>query len=562
MNKEQNIDDILKLLKSSFSEGEAEGDTAVDTPKNDGGDGDKTLTHDELQERLKQQFMSGEQEKKISDDYESDSFSYTLDSDFLAESVSEQNEDTEEAPAEQDTAKDEDNGIPPFDIEEEDLSISETAEEEDDGLPPFDLVEDELSQTEDDGEEIVDGIDDEDTEDGIFIENEEGEIILLKSETDAEGYTEEHAMEDDGVLSMLGDFEESVSKIGEEIEEVEETIDKTEEIIEDDSPELYSREGGQLALFEQTENSEEETVAEIDDAEEMSRGDELQLAMDFEGDDIDEAHIEQNTAESSAEISDSVLGLMFEFGDVSAAGAPLDRERVNAYANKQSKSRSEHINPTEAFAFDGEEFERKEQTEELYAKYMHEKYFTLLRVLGCGLFAVIMLAYELVGYIGVDLEYMKYTSVYTLIGMQILVLSALFGWRELISGIRRAFTFKAGRWSLVALIFIFTVVYDIAVIAIGAKDIPHMFGTVACAYLFFGILICIFNWVAIRKHLRYRQEVKRTFLIPFISSVLMGVVSRILYNVLYVVMGENKTAMLISLVIAIVIAVLVYFAAE
>ena len=79
------------------------------------------------------------------------------------------------------------------------------------------------------------------------------------------------------------------------------------------------------------------------------------------------------------------------------------------------------------------------------------------------------------------------------------------------------------------------------------------------SYIFFGAIMCVLNNLAIRKHLKYRQEFKRTFLIPVASAAIMGVVSRFLYNVCYTVMGETNFAMLVSLAIAVVIAVLVYF---
>lgn len=88
----------------------------------------------------------------------------------------------------------------------------------------------------------------------------------------------------------------------------------------------------------------------------------------------------------------------------------------------------------------------------------------------------------------------------------------------------------------------------------------HMEGmAVVWAYVFFGVLMCILNAVSIRKHLKYRQELKRTFLIPIVSSAIMGVVSKMLYNVIYTAMGESSLAMLIGLVISVIVAVLVYF---
>lgn len=93
-------------------------------------------------------------------------------------------------------------------------------------------------------------------------------------------------------------------------------------------------------------------------------------------------------------------------------------------------------------------------------------------------------------------------------------------------------------------------------------DVFKMGGmAIVWSYIFFGALMCILNNLAIRKHLRYRQEIKRTFLIPIASAVIMGVVSRLLYNVLFTAMGETTAAMLVSLVVAVVIAVLIYFVA-
>ena len=91
-------------------------------------------------------------------------------------------------------------------------------------------------------------------------------------------------------------------------------------------------------------------------------------------------------------------------------------------------------------------------------------------------------------------------------------------------------------------------------------DVFKMGGmAIVWSYIFFGALMCILNNVAIRKHLRYRQEIKRTFLIPIVSSAIMGIVSRMLYNVLFTSMGETTVAMLISLVIAVLVAIIIYF---
>ncbi len=88
----------------------------------------------------------------------------------------------------------------------------------------------------------------------------------------------------------------------------------------------------------------------------------------------------------------------------------------------------------------------------------------------------------------------------------------------------------------------------------------HMEGmAIVWSYTFFGFMMCVLNWISIRKHLKYRQELKRTFVIPIASSAVMGVLSRLLYNALYTVMGGKGFAMPVSLVISVIAAVVIYF---
>ena len=46
--------------------------------------------------------------------------------------------------------------------------------------------------------------------------------------------------------------------------------------------------------------------------------------------------------------------------------------------------------------------------------------------------------------------------------------------------------------------------------------------SVVYANILFALIVCILNNLAIRKYLRYRQEYKKTFLIPLLASAVMG----------------------------------------
>lgn len=71
----------------------------------------------------------------------------------------------------------------------------------------------------------------------------------------------------------------------------------------------------------------------------------------------------------------------------------------------------------------------------------------------------------------------------------------------------------------------------------------------------FALVVCILNWVVIDKHLSYKQEVKTTFLLPLICSLIMGTFAYVVYHGIHHFIIRSNV---ISILIAIVVAVIVY----
>lgn len=78
----------------------------------------------------------------------------------------------------------------------------------------------------------------------------------------------------------------------------------------------------------------------------------------------------------------------------------------------------------------------------------------------------------------------------------------------------------------------------------------------ACANIIYSFVMCVLNQISVRKHLGYRQEVVRTFIIPFIASLVMGAAAYGIYHGLYILLPVSRVALLI----AIGIGAMVYFA--
>ncbi len=90
----------------------------------------------------------------------------------------------------------------------------------------------------------------------------------------------------------------------------------------------------------------------------------------------------------------------------------------------------------------------------------------------------------------------------------------------------------------------------------AALEIGMGINAVVYANILFAVLVCIFNAFAIRRYLRYRQEYVKTFVIPAIAAVIMGVVIGIAGMLLSKAAGNVVTVLL-----CIVLGVIVYFAA-
>lgn len=77
---------------------------------------------------------------------------------------------------------------------------------------------------------------------------------------------------------------------------------------------------------------------------------------------------------------------------------------------------------------------------------------------------------------------------------------------------------------------------------------------VVYANILFSLVMCLLNGAAIRKYMRYKQEIWKTFCIPAAASAVMGVVIFLLYKAAAPLLGNS-----VSTLIAITIGALIYF---
>lgn len=71
----------------------------------------------------------------------------------------------------------------------------------------------------------------------------------------------------------------------------------------------------------------------------------------------------------------------------------------------------------------------------------------------------------------------------------------------------------------------------------------------------FPLIVCVLNWIYIKRLLGYNQEIRTTFIVPATCSIVMGICGWLAYNGAYKLTHRNS----LSTIVAIFVAVIVYF---
>ena len=81
--------------------------------------------------------------------------------------------------------------------------------------------------------------------------------------------------------------------------------------------------------------------------------------------------------------------------------------------------------------------------------------------------------------------------------------------------------------------------------------------------IFFALVVCLLNSSCIHRHVRYKQNGKKTYLIPFIASLIMGVVCFLAHRAMLILLPDSIEAGRLGLMLIVGVcmfaAVLVYF---
>ena len=521
-NGGQGIDGVLEELKRSYSEDSEANSLPLETEA-----ASEEVSRDELQERLRSQFLNGDDR----DDTPAQSYEYEIDEDFLQDAYNEKEniqDDIEEDYDEYIEGSGEDNEKTP--LEEADAEEYEDDKE----APHFQGVEEIQEENsyeeyqEDEEIQLREGLEEVQEEEynealEAYDETQEDKEIQESDNQSVQINADESYLEDDEDYSLWYESEENYKPLELEDDEPEFVADELDGAFASEESVAYEETDGKGVAVKTAEDNYVDlfyTSGEYDRYKNMSfkeritedtpTVEELETALngacaeeEFTLEEFDEAEtiplvLEEDPLPTELEeepseprgLDEADLALLLEFGykdevlqNVSSEEIErISDERVMDEILEQTEADESAEEPEPSLDAVEDEEERfkimREKLQRQYESYRRKRGGVFLRLIISSLIACVLLIYEALPIMGIEfggiLNRRDYFFVYALLGMQLMIFAAVPAFTRMYESCKKLLSFGIDVYFLASVSVIITFVYDLIVV-FASSSIPPTF---------------------------------------------------------------------------------------
>lgn len=491
MSNEQNIDDILRLLRETV-----DSESAEDSAEENTYEAQEHVSADELHETLKLKFSADG-----GNEAPEEKSPYDLDNDFLEEfaenseaeaTVEEPAEEAKEEFFEEETEETEEISDAVTLSESEEESVSEEKITED--IADEEIFAENIIFENDPVEENAAAEEIENT-DNVFEEYENDEDVIDRQTEFFEGAEENVSISEDSEIPdpVYDDSDES-EHFEADTEDYSDSSDDYEigkDVTEAEETEIMTDEGSEFEVDGIIKESAEESVEESTEEEpirEAHRYNNMSfkaIIMDYGKPDPtpDEESEDAIPASESEDDTPDVSEILSDFATPAKEDkSDEDRAAREFMCKLGCADELDHI-PIEAVREVLSEYgEQKVETavnsndeaviKERRERFKKETVISAFRFVGCFIMTVILFFYDFlptvdVRFMGIA-DYTNYPGAYVLFGTQLLLICAVILWRPMLDGVKKLATLYPNIYSMAAVIVGMTAAYDL-IILIGGR---------------------------------------------------------------------------------------------
>ena len=280
---------------------------------------------------------------------------------------------------------------------------------------------------------------------------------------------------------------------------MEESEEILEDIIENEIEEEIEEEIDDLSDFDALlKNSFVQPTEEEQEIDTSSDEEELVIAEAKEDESAEDAPVQKSETseyfenDEGEDLNAVDIALMMALGGEDELSQTIGFEKIRQAVNEYDEHDDSGLSEREIYGYGGKEYTSCEQNTEIVKRYDKEKINITLRLLGSAFVALILLIYEISGWLGAEFSGIfsvsKYPAVHILASLQLLFLCAAFSYKKIVKIAKDTWNFSSATcFSAVGLVAI-NIINDICLIAFSPKNAVMTYHSVPA--ILFMISIC------------------------------------------------------------------------
>lgn len=191
------------------------------------------------------------------------------------------------------------------------------------------------------------------------------------------------------------------------------------------------------------------------------------------------------------------IALMVALGGESELNQTVGFEKIRQAVHDSEKDETSALANKKIYGFCSEEYSSLAQNVKIKKKYSNDKKRILLQTIGTAIFALVLLAYEVIGWAGIELpgvfNIREYPYVHVLVGLQLLFLCIAISFNKIIKLGKDILGFSSISYISAMIASVLCVLHDVLILTTGYADAGTTLHSVAAFIILISLIYDIFD---------------------------------------------------------------------
>lgn len=191
------------------------------------------------------------------------------------------------------------------------------------------------------------------------------------------------------------------------------------------------------------------------------------------------------------------IALMVALGGESELNQTVGFEKIRQAVHEADEQSASGLEDKKVYGYCGEEYSTLVQNGKIREKYNKDKTQIIWQLVGTAIFALVLLCYEIAGWVGIELpgifNAIQYPHIHVLCGLQFLFVCIAISFNKIIKLSKNLFGFSSISYIGALVTSIVCIVYDVLILTVGYSDVGATLHTIPAFLLLLSLIYDAFD---------------------------------------------------------------------